>query len=188
MIYGYARVSTSQQNEGAQVEALKAAGCEHIRIEKKSGTEMTRRAELQTLLDFIREGDVIVVTRIDRIARSMVDFHKILQRISDKGAALKCTEQNVDMTTATGKLFLNMVASFAEFETDQRKERQLEGIQYAKKNGTYKSKIKGDKVEMCIAALHEHKNVSKAAASLGITRQYIHYILNKSGHKVADFL
>lgn len=188
MIYGYARVSMSQQNEGAQVEALKAAGCEHIRVEKKSGTEMTRRAELQALLDFIREGDIIVITRIDRIARSMVDFHKIVQRISDKGAALKCTEQNVDMTTATGKIFLNMVASFAEFETDQRKERQLEAIRYAKKNGLYKSKVKGDKLKSCIAALREHNNVSRAAASLGITRQYLHHIVNKSGHKVSNFL
>src|ERR1700726_2365889 len=135
--YGYARVSTLDQNLGIQRAALKAAGCEVIRAEKASGTRRDGRSELQVLLDFLRAGDTLVVTRIDRLARSLKDLQDIVHELKGKGVALKATEQPVDTGTAAGKAFLDMLGVFAEFETNLRRERQLEGIAQAKAKGIY---------------------------------------------------
>src|SRR4051812_14999183 len=139
-VIGYARVSTSEQNLDIQETALKAAGCEVIRAEKRSGTTTTGRAELQTVLDFLRPGDALMVTRIDRLARSIGDLQDIVRAVKAKGATLKATEQPIDTGTATGKCFLDMLGVFAEFETNLRKERQLEGIADAKARGVYRGR------------------------------------------------
>src|SRR6516225_3516017 len=136
-LYGYARVSTLDQNLGIQRAALKAAGCEVIRAEKASGARRDGRTELQVLLDFLRAGDTLVVTRIDRLARSLKDLQNIVHELRAKGVALKATEQPIDTGTAAGKAFLDMLGVFAEFETNLRKERQIEGIQKAKQAGVY---------------------------------------------------
>jgi DNA invertase Pin-like site-specific DNA recombinase len=140
MQYGYARVSTTDQDLSIQSSALKAAGCDVIRSEKVSGTTRDGRMELATLLDFIREGDVLVVTRIDRLARSVGDLQDIVRAIKTKGASLKATEQPIDTSTAAGKCFLDMLGVFAEFETNLRRERQMEGIDKAKAAGIYKGR------------------------------------------------
>lgn len=137
-LFGYARVSTTDQDLGLQVAALKAAGCQTIRSEKKSGIERSARTELQVLLDFLREGDTLVVTRIDRLARSMKDLQDIVHELKGRGVLLKATEQPIDTGTAAGKAFLDMLGVFAEFETNLRKERQAEGIAAAKVRGVYK--------------------------------------------------
>jgi DNA invertase Pin-like site-specific DNA recombinase len=137
---GYARVSTIDQNLDIQEVALRAAGCELIRSEKRSGTTTAGRTELQTVLDFLRKGDVLMVTRIDRLARSIGDLQDIVRAVRAKGAALKATEQPIDTSTAAGKAFLDMLGVFAEFETNLRKERQLEGIADAKARGVYKGR------------------------------------------------
>jgi DNA invertase Pin-like site-specific DNA recombinase len=137
MMYGYARVSTTDQDLSIQTEALKAAGCSVIRSEKKTATTKAGRTELQTLLDFLRKGDTLVVTRVDRLARSIADLQDIVRTLREKGAALKATEQPIDTGTAAGKAFLDMLGVFAEFETNLRRERQLEGIAKAKKAGVY---------------------------------------------------
>jgi len=139
-VIGYARVSTTDQNLEIQEAALKAAGCEVIRAEKRSGTSTSGRAELQIILDFLRPGDTLMVTRIDRLARSIGDLQDIVRAVKAKGAALKATEQPIDTSTAAGKAFLDMVGVFAEFETNLRKERQLEGIAKAKLEGRYKGR------------------------------------------------
>src|SRR5689334_22576047 len=126
-LYGYARVSTLDQDLSIQRAALKAAGCEVIRAEKASGTRRDGRTELQVLLDFLRAGDTLVVTRIDRLARSLKDLQDIVHELKAKGIALKATEQPVDTGTVAGKAFLDMLGVFAEFETNLRRERQLEG-------------------------------------------------------------
>jgi DNA invertase Pin-like site-specific DNA recombinase len=95
---------------------------------------------LQTVLDFRRNGDVLMVTRIDRLARSIGDLQDIVRAVRAKGAALKATEQPIDTSTAAGKAFLDMLGVFAEFETNLRKERQLEGIAGAKVRGVYKGR------------------------------------------------
>src|ERR1700679_1407699 len=101
--YGYARVSTTDQNLAAQLTALKAAGCEVIRTEKASGTTMKGRTELATLLEFLRSGDTFAVTRIDRLARAMCDLQIIVASLKAKGVTLRATEQPVDTGTAAGK-------------------------------------------------------------------------------------
>jgi DNA invertase Pin-like site-specific DNA recombinase len=139
-IIGYARVSTTDQDLSIQEVALKAAGCDVIRAEKQSGTSTQGRAELRTVLDFIGKGDVLMVTRVDRLARSIGDLQDIVRAIKAKGASLRATEQPIDTSTAAGKCFLDMLGVFAEFETNLRRERQLEGIAKAKAAGVYKGR------------------------------------------------
>src|SRR5450755_3777611 len=151
-IIGYARVSTTDQNLDIQEAALRTAGCDLIRSEKRSGTTTAGRTELQTVLDFLRKGDVLMVTRIDRLARSIGDLQDIVRAVKAKGASLKATEQPIDTGTAAGKAFLDMLGVFAEFETNLRKERQLEGIAKAKSKGVYKGRKASIKPD-AIAAL-----------------------------------
>jgi DNA invertase Pin-like site-specific DNA recombinase len=148
-VFGYARASTLDQSTDIQIDQLKAAGCELVRTEKKSGTSRENRTELQTLLDFVRAGDILMVTRVDRLARSIGDLQDIVRLLKAKGVALRATEQPIDTGTAAGKAFLDMLGVFAEFETNLRKERQLEGIAKAKAAGIYKgrpSKIKAAEI------------------------------------------
>src|SRR5450631_1670888 len=137
---GYARVSTADQDLNIQIAALKREGCTTIRSEKRSGTSTANREELRTVLDFLRKGDVLMVTRIDRLARSIGDLQDIVRAVKAKGATLKATEQPIDTGTAAGKCFLDMLGVFAEFETNLRKERQLEGIAKARAAGVYKGR------------------------------------------------
>jgi DNA invertase Pin-like site-specific DNA recombinase len=139
-VIGYARVSTTDQNLDVQEAALRAAGCDLIRSEKRSGTTTTGREELRTVLDFLRKGDVLMVTRIDRLARSLGDLQDIIRTVRACGASLKATEQPIDTGTAAGKCFLDMLGVFAEFETNLRRERQLEGIAEAKARGVYRGR------------------------------------------------
>ena len=144
---GYARVSTTGQDLDIQLAALKAAGCDVIRSEKVSGTSTDGRAELRTVLAFLRRGDTLTVTKIDRLARSIADLSNIVRELESKGVALKATDQPIDTSSAAGKAFLGMLGVFAEFETNIRKERQMEGIAAAKKAGVYKGRpatIKAD--------------------------------------------
>jgi DNA invertase Pin-like site-specific DNA recombinase len=138
--YGYARVSTTDQDLEIQHVALKAAGCDVIRSEKRSGTSRKGRTELETLLDFLRQGDNLVVTRIDRLARSVKDLQDIVITLREKGVSLKATEQPVDTSSPAGKAFFDMLGVFAEFETSLRRERQMEGIAKAKAAGVYKGR------------------------------------------------
>ena len=139
-VIGYARVSTTDQDLSIQEAALRAGGCDVIRAEKQSGTSTQGRAELPTVLDFIGKGDVLLVTRVDRLARSIGDLQDIVRTIRSRGAALKATEQPIDTSTAAGKAFLDMLGVFAEFETNIRRERQMEGIAMAMADGVYTGK------------------------------------------------
>jgi DNA invertase Pin-like site-specific DNA recombinase len=175
--YGYARVSTTDQNLTTQVEKLTQAGCTIIREEKMSGTTREGRKELDTLLTFLRPGDVLMVTKVDRLARSVGDLQDIVKAIRTKGADLKATDQPIDTTTATGKCFLDMLGVFAEFETNLRKERQMDGIAKAKKAGVYtggKQRIDRDAVMTMKAAGQGPSAIAKA---LGASRMQIHRIL-----------
>lgn len=139
-IYGYARVSTADQDLTIQQEALKSAGCEIIRSEKVSGTSVKDRTELTTLLEFIRSGDELIITRVDRLARSVFDLQTIVMDLHDKGVSLRATEQPIDTSTAAGKCFFDMLGIFSEFETNLRRERQMEGIAKAKAAGKFKGR------------------------------------------------
>ena len=119
---------------------LEMAGCGMVRTEQKSGTNLAGRTELKTILDFIHPGETLVVTRIDRLARSLSDLQTIVHTLKAKGAHLAATEQPVDTSTATGKAFFDMPGVFAEFETNLRRERQTEGIAAAKVRGVYRGR------------------------------------------------
>jgi DNA invertase Pin-like site-specific DNA recombinase len=179
MLYGYARVSTVDQDLTIQEMALRAAGCGIIRREKKSGMSTDGRDELKLLLEFIREGDSLVVTRIDRLARSILDLQNIIKTLRDRGASLRCTEQPIDMASASGKCFLDMLGVFAEFETTLRRERQMEGIARAKAAGVYAGKgrpksIPADKIR----ALHaKGARVFEIVAALGCSRASVYRAL-----------
>ena len=105
--------------------------------EKQSGTSINKRTELANCLNYLREGDTLVITRIDRLARSLRDLQNLVHELRLKGIALKAIEQPIDTSTAAGKAFLDMLGVFAEFETNIRRERQLEGIAKAKAEGRY---------------------------------------------------
>ena len=139
--YGYARVSTDEQDLTIQREALLASGCDLVREEKISGqASAEEREQLNNLLDFMREGDQLVVTRIDRLARSMKHLQDIIHVLKEKGVSIRATEQPIDTSTAAGKAFMDMLGVFAEFEINLRKERQAEGIAKAKAKGLYKGR------------------------------------------------
>jgi len=140
-IVGYARVSSSSQSLDIQMGQLHEAGAEKVFAEKQTGTSTLERDELARALDWVREGDVFVVTRLDRLARSLVDLRGIIDRLVAKGVSFRCLQQAIDTTTSEGRLMLNMLGSFAEFETDLRRERQMEGIAKAKAEGKFRGGV-----------------------------------------------
>jgi DNA invertase Pin-like site-specific DNA recombinase len=169
--------STEDQSLDIQEASLKAAGCDVVRSEKRSGTTTTGRAELQTVLDFLRKGDVLIVTRIDRLARSIGDLQDIVRSVKAKGASLKATEQPIDTSTAAGKAFLDMLGVFAEFETNLRRERQLEGIAKAKLAGVYKGRPASISVSQVRKLKEDGMGASEIAKSLGIGRASVYRAL-----------
>ena len=176
-LYGYARVSTVDQDLTLQRNALENAGCTIVRAEKQSGTKREGRAELETLLAFLRDGDTLVVTRIDRLARSMKDLQDIVHDLKARGVALKATEQPIDTSTAAGKAFLDMLGVFAEFETNLRRERQMEGIAEAKARGVYAGKGRPrsvDSDEVLRLANEEKLRPTEIARRLGIGRTSVY--------------
>jgi DNA invertase Pin-like site-specific DNA recombinase len=130
-------------------------------------------------LEFIREGDELVVTRIDRLARSVADLQDIVRILKTKGAALKATEQPIDTRTATGKAFLDMLAVFAEFETNLRRERQLEGIEKAKKAGVYRGRKATINQEKIRDLKSDGMGPTQIAERLRISRASVYRLLAK---------
>jgi DNA invertase Pin-like site-specific DNA recombinase len=182
-VIGYARVSTTDQDLSIQEAALKAAGCQVIRAEKRSGATTEGREALRTVLEFLHAGDVLMVTRIDRLARSIGDLQDIVRTVRARGAVLKATEQPIDTGTAAGKCFLDMLGVFAEFETNLRRERQLEGIAKAKAAGVYKGRppsIEASRVRELKAQGMRPSDIAKA---LKIGRASVYRVL---AHKAAN--
>jgi DNA invertase Pin-like site-specific DNA recombinase len=139
MIVGYARTSTLDQLAGleAQERELRAARCERTFVEQVSSVDTAARAQLAAALDFVREGDVLAVTKLDRLARSVPDLLAILDRIAAEGASLRVLNLGIDTATPTGKLMLTMLGAVGAFEREIMLERQREGIAKAKAEGRY---------------------------------------------------
>lgn len=133
-VVGYARVSTKEQKLDVQLDALDKYGCTKIFQEKISSIAPVR-PELQNALDWVREGDTLVVTRIDRLARSVTQLHDIIKKLNDKGVKFVAIEQSINTAGSMGKLMITMLGAIAEFELEIRKERQSEGIRMAHKSG-----------------------------------------------------
>lgn len=130
---GYARVSTIGQSLEVQLDKLK--NCDKVFQEKRSGKQTDNRPELLKALDYVREGDSLVISRLDRMARSVLDLAKIAEQLKEKGVALKVLDQSIDTSTSEGKLMFHMLGAFAEFENDIRRERQQDGIVKAQAKG-----------------------------------------------------
>ena len=141
MLVGYARVSSTGQSLDIQLEALSDAGCEKVFAEKMSGRSTTHRDQLALALDFVRENDILVVTRLDRLARSVGDLYRIIEKLTAKGVGFRCLSQaGVSTDTSSGRLMLGVLCSVAAFEADIRHERQMEGVLKAKAAGVYKGR------------------------------------------------
>src|SRR5438552_6643580 len=132
MLIGYARVSTNDQETATQVAALKAAGCERIYRQKASGGRWDR-PELHRLLDQLRKADVLVVWKLDRLSRSLRDVLTIMERLGDSGAGFRSLTEAIDTTTPAGRMMMQMVGAFAEFERSMLKERTKAGMDAARK-------------------------------------------------------
>ena len=177
MKYGYARVSTSEQDLTIQIEALTEAGCETIRQRKVSGVSVQGWDELNTLLEFLREGDELVVTRVDRLARSIRDLQNIVYDLDKKGVTLSATEQPIDTRTSAGKCFLDMLGVFGGFEANLRRERQMEGIAKAKERGVYKGRKPSVDVEKVKELKASGMGASAIAKEVGIGRASVYRAL-----------
>lgn len=156
MNVGYARVSSTDQNLNNQIEALNAFGCGKVFEEKQSGKSTDNRAQLKLALDFVREGDVLVITKLDRMARSVLDLNLIAKKLEDKKVDLKVLTQDIDTTTIYGKLVFNVLGAVAQFERELINERARDGIIKAKARGVKfgrSRKVNSDMIRSIIAEL-----------------------------------
>lgn len=174
---GYARVSSTGQSLEVQVEQLRAAGCTKIFEEKVSGTSQHGRAQLALALDYVREGDDFLVTRLDRLARSMTDLREIVDRLIAKKVEFKAIQQGaIDTSSSGGRLMLNMLAAVAEFEGDLRRERQREGIIKAKAAGRYQGRPKSIDANEVRRLLATGMGPTAVAKSLGVGRASVYRV------------
>ena len=178
---GYARVSTTDQDTELQIQKLREAGCEKIFHEQLSGAIANRnRPQLVEALAYARAGDTLVVTRIDRLARSISDLSRLVEEMEAAEITLQATEQPIDTTSAAGKAFLGMLGIFAEFEKNLIHERQSAGIKKAKAEGKYKGRVpKLFERHSERARQLRAEGMSKAAIArtLGIARSSVYQLL-----------
>lgn len=141
MLVGYARVSTTDQSLDIQRTALMAAGVEQDHLfEEHASAKTAERPRLQACINHIRKGDTVLVTRLDRFARSTRDLHNLLATLDEKGVGFRCLDQSIDTTSSTGRLTLSILGAVAQFELEIRAERQREGIAAAQAKGTYQKR------------------------------------------------
>lgn len=186
MIIGYARTSTTDQKAGleAQLRDLKTAGCAKTFVEEVSSVDMANRVQLEGALEFAREGDVIVVTRLDRLARSVAHLLKIVESIERKGASLRILDLAIDTGTPTGRLMLTMIGGIAQFEREIMLERQREGIAKAKADGRYKGRkptARAQTEEVKRLMTVEGLSATEVAKRLGIGRSSVYRVLEEDG-------
>jgi DNA invertase Pin-like site-specific DNA recombinase len=180
MIIGYARTSTVEQTAGleAQLAQLQSFGCEKTFAEQVSSVDATR-PQLAAAVDFSREGDVFVVTKLDRLARSVAHLITVVEQLAAKGVGLRIIDMGIDTTTPTGKLMLNLIASVAQFEREVMLERQRHGIAKAKAEGKYRGRArtaqaKSDEVRLFAAS---GTKPTEIAARVGISRASVYRLL-----------
>ena len=183
MKVGYIRVSTVEQHEARQMEAMKGFGIDKYFIEKKSGKNTTDRPQLQAMLNFVREGDTVYIHSLDRLARSTQDLLNIVEQLQAKGVELHSDKEAIDSNTPTGKLMLTMIAAINQFERENLLERQREGIAIAKEQGKYKGRkqVKPEAWEEAYAKYkaREIKSVSELAKVLGISRPTVYKLIEQ---------
>lgn len=181
-IVGYARVSTVGQSLDVQVEKLQPL-CDKIFMEKRSGT-CDQRSELKACLNYLRGGDTLLITRLDRLARSTLHLTQIADQLRREGIALQVLDQAIDTSTPTGKLLFDVLAAISEFETGIRKERQLEGIAKAKRNGVRfgrKRKLSDDLQVTILQMRQDGHPIGAIMKAHGISRASVYRALKKGG-------
>lgn len=187
MIVGYVRVSTVEQNEERQLITMKKHGVEKIYSEKISAKN-TKRPQLQLMLDFVREGDTVVIHDFSRLARSTSDLLKIVEFLNEKGVILISEKENIDSKTPTGKLMLTMIGAINEFERTNLLERQREGIELAKKRGVYKGRKKisiPDFEKHYSRYLNRELSKSELARELNISRPTLDRLIKQQTKKTS---
>lgn len=182
MLIGYARTSTLDQKAGleAQKEELAQANCQKVFVEQVSSVDVKARLRLAEALEFIRDGDTLVITKLDRLARSVAHLMEVLSQLEAKKASLKVLSMGVDTATATGKLMLTLLGGVAEFEREIMLERQREGIAKAKAAGKYKGRkptARAKKDEM-LALRDQGIGATEIAKQLGVGRASVYRIMN----------
>lgn len=181
---GYARVSTEGQELTAQLEQLEAAGIEKIFREKASGIKEDR-PQLAAMMEYVREGDTVVVCKLDRIARSTKHLLQIVEALETKQVAFQVLNINLDTTTPTGKLMLSMLAAIGQFEREMMLERQREGIRIAKAEGAYKGRKPTARCQSIgvLALLAEGKTKQATAEQMGISLASVYRIARDNKQK-----
>lgn len=191
MEIAYIRVSTEEQNEAYQVEAMKAFPIEKFFIEKISAKD-AHRPKLQEMMDFVREGDVVHIQDFSRLARSLKDLLEIVEQFDNKGVALISNKERIDSSTASGKLMLSMLGAIYEFERSNMLERQREGIALAKRNHIYKGRkaITLNKFPEFgeIYQVYKARGLTKTAfaAKLGISRPTLDRLITEYEEKAGE--
>jgi DNA invertase Pin-like site-specific DNA recombinase len=184
MMFGYARVSTNEQDTAAQVSALRSAGCEKIFREKASGGRWDR-PELHRLLDQLRKGDVLFVWRLDRLSRSLRDVLVIMERIQEAKAGFRSLTESIDTTTAAGRMMMQMVGAFAEFERAMLRERTRSGLDAARKRGRIggrRPKLKPHQQDEIVAMVSKGtKTAADAARLFNVHPATVSRLLAKAG-------
>jgi DNA invertase Pin-like site-specific DNA recombinase len=173
---GYARVPAYGQDLEFQIAALRAAGCDPVRIEKRSGKLASGRPELRRVLSVLQRGDTLTVTRVDRLARSIGDLQDIVRQLQSKGVVLKAIEQAIDTSTSASTAFFDMLGVFAEFDVDVRRERRLEGIAAAKAKGVYIGRPAKIKVADIAALKAKGLGATAIAKRLGISHASVYRV------------
>jgi DNA invertase Pin-like site-specific DNA recombinase len=176
---GYARVSTVGQSLDVQLTKLKDIGCDEIFKDKHTGTTADR-PKLKQCRKYVRKGDSLVITKLDRLARSTFHLTQIAEELKDKGVDLIVVDQSIDTATATGKLLFNVLASIAEFETEIRKERQMEGIARAMGKGIQfgrKAKLTDDQLVELKREREQGKKISDLMAKFSLSKASVYRLL-----------
>ena len=192
MKIGYARVSTRDQNLALQRDALEQEGCEMLFEEKISGRS-ARRPALKEMLDKLREGDVVVIWKLDRLGRSLRDLVTLVQDIQEKGAGLKSLHDSIDTTTPQGKLTFHLFAALAEFERDIISERTRAGLTSARARGRNGGRPKGlskkakDKAIIAASLYKEGKKVKEICEHLGFSRSTLYRYLRHEGVEIGSY-
>jgi len=177
---GYARVSSTSQSTDIQVKALEAAGCATIRTEKVSGKSRDGRDELATILDFLREGDVLVCHKLDRLGRSTRDVLNLVHEIHEKGASLQVLEPAIDTSGPMGTMVLTVLGMVSEMELGFIKDRQRAGIEAAKERGAYKGRKQNLDYDKVIELKKSGMGATAIANELGCHRTMVYHVLKSA--------
>lgn len=172
MKIGYARVSSAGQNLHTQIEKLNAFGCEKLYLEKQSGKSSDNRPELKKALDFAREGDIFVVSRLDRLARSLLDLVKIVESFEKENIGFIVLDQQIDTTTPTGRLMFHVLSAIGEFERELINERVKEGVTKAKEQGVQFGRKSKLTPEQLAEFRREFENPPDGVSKADIAKKY----------------